>query len=238
MYDTSASIPYFKKKLARYGFGSCGPRGFLGTYSSHLLLEKDLEAYFDQPALVFSSNATVVVSSVGSVSPDYCVVFEEASPEISRLREQFRCVLVEESDFTAEKFPAPLEELVHQKLNAWVCFDSSADVPAVLRVAQKYRLRTLMNDLGFLVDGRTKRGTCERLRDLGFDVHNSDLDLVTASFEHVFGIPGGCCSGAQLLIGNMRTAANGYCFSASAPPALMDAVRHAMRVVLGVEMRE
>ena len=95
-----------------------------------------------------------------------------------------------------------------------------------------------MNDLGFLQSGPTKRGTCEKLRSEGVDVHNSDIDLITASFEHVFGIQGGCCSGAQLLIGNMRTAANGYCFSASAPPALMDAVRHAMRVVLGVQMKE
>ena len=82
IYDTSASIPYFKKKLAKYGFGSCGPRGFLGTYTSHLLLEKDLEDYFDQPAIVFSSNATVIVSSIGSVNPDYCVVFEGASADI------------------------------------------------------------------------------------------------------------------------------------------------------------
>lgn len=107
VYDTSASVPYFKKKLARYGFGSCGPRGFLGTYTSHLLLERDLEAYFDQPALVFSSNATVVVSSVGSVGPDYCILFKGASPEVQRLKEQFRCVEIEESDFSAEKFSSP-----------------------------------------------------------------------------------------------------------------------------------
>lgn len=135
VYDTSASVPYFKKKLAKYGFGSCGPRGFLGTYTSHLLLEKDLEDYFDQPAIVFSSNATVVVSSIGSVNPDYCVVFENASADIQRLKEQYKCIEIAENAFTSEQFGETLAELARMKLNAWVCFDSTANVPAVLKTA-------------------------------------------------------------------------------------------------------
>ncbi|CAL6111642.1 Serine_palmitoyltransferase 1 [Hexamita inflata] len=93
---------------------------------------------------------------------------------------------------------------------------------------------TLMNEKGFLQLGKTKRGTAEHLNDkAGKEViSNRDIDLITTSFEDTFGIPGGACSGAMLLIGNMRTAALGYCYSASQSPSLVAVIRWMMREIL------
>ena len=40
------AIPYFIKYLKKYGFGACGPRGFLGSFTPHLLLERDIGAMY------------------------------------------------------------------------------------------------------------------------------------------------------------------------------------------------
>ncbi|CAL6081868.1 Serine_palmitoyltransferase 1 [Hexamita inflata] len=234
IFDTNKAIDYFKTQLNKYGFGSCGPRGFLGSFTSHLKLEKDLEDYYDATSIIFSSFASTIQSSLSSVVPDFVICFDNCSPEIRRLQESQKVIIISEADFIAKKFSAELTQLLAQPMNAWVVFDSTSLSVELMNVCNQFKLRTLMNEKGFLQLGKTKRGTAEHLNDkAGKEViSNRDIDLITTSFEDTFGIPGGACSGAMLLIGNMRTAALGYCYSASQSPSLVAVIRWMMREIL------
>ncbi|CAL5997851.1 Serine_palmitoyltransferase 1 [Hexamita inflata] len=234
IFDTNKALDYFKTQLDKYGFGSCGPRGFLGSFTSHLMLEKDLEDYYDAPSIIFSSFASTIQSSLSSVVPDFVICFDNCSPEVRRLQESQKVIIISEADFLAKKFSAELTQLLAQPMNAWVVFDSTSLSVELMKVCNQFKLRTLMNEKGFLQLGKTKRGTAEHLNDkAGKEViSNRDIDLITTSFEDTFGIPGGACSGAMLLIGNMRTAALGYCYSASQSPSLVAVIRWMMRDIL------
>ncbi|TNJ28129.1 Serine palmitoyltransferase 1 [Giardia muris] len=77
---------HLRKAIARYGVGSCGPRGFFGTLTPHIILERELTALLDQPALIYSSASAVIPSAlcVFCTDGDLLVSAYDASPEIIR----------------------------------------------------------------------------------------------------------------------------------------------------------
>ncbi|CAL6111641.1 Serine_palmitoyltransferase 1 [Hexamita inflata] len=143
IFDTNKAIDYFKTQLNTYGFGSCGPRGFLGSFTSHLMLEKDLEDYYDAPSIIFSSFASTIQSSLSSVVPDFVICFDNCSPEIRRLQESQKVIVISEADLITEKFSAELTQLLAQPMNAWVVFDSTSLSVDLLKVCNQFKLRTL-----------------------------------------------------------------------------------------------
>lgn len=49
----------------KYGVGSCGPRGFYGTFDVHLDLENDLKNYFEEEsAIIYSSDVATIPSII------------------------------------------------------------------------------------------------------------------------------------------------------------------------------
>lgn len=58
-----------KEGVRKYGVGSCGPRGFYGTYDAHLKMEAELAQFFGvEEAIVFSS----AYATVSSTIPAFC----------------------------------------------------------------------------------------------------------------------------------------------------------------------
>ncbi len=54
-----------KAGVLKYGVGSCGPRGFYGTFDVHLQVETDLAKFFGvEEAIVFSSGYATVSSTI------------------------------------------------------------------------------------------------------------------------------------------------------------------------------
>jgi serine palmitoyltransferase len=54
-----------KQGVIKYGVGSCGPRGFYGTFDVHLQAEADLAKFFGvEEAIVFSSAYATVSSTI------------------------------------------------------------------------------------------------------------------------------------------------------------------------------
>ena len=52
-----------KLAMEKYGFGSCGPRGFYGTIDSHLFLENKVAKMFGTPSSIMYSDGASTVSS-------------------------------------------------------------------------------------------------------------------------------------------------------------------------------
>lgn len=251
----------FMKAAVRYwGVGSCGPRGFFGTTTAHIALENELELFMNQPAIVYSSAATVIPSVV----PVYCqpgdtvVIDRECSPEIRRAVMNVRGLVEARlprafgesaiqtwSEGSLDCDPDLAAVLRAREApgappagNLWLIVDSVtsdsalADLPLILHLARRYRLRILLNDsLGIGVLGATGRGLAEYWGDKGFAVSNASLDLVCASLETALGGVGGLCSGAPHLTEQQRNAGLGYCFSAAAPPSTCEVVRYNLRQV-------
>ncbi|CAL5980789.1 Serine_palmitoyltransferase 1 [Hexamita inflata] len=234
IFDTNKALDYFNTQLSKYGFGSCGPRGFLGTFTSHLMLEKDLGDYFDSSSIIFPSFASVIESALITVLPDYVICFKNCSPEILRLSESQKVISISSAEFVSQLFSPELTQLLSLKMNGWVVFDSTSLSVELLNVCSKFKLRSLMNEKGFLQLGKCKRGTTEEINENAKQtvISNRDIDLITVSFEELFGIPGGACSGSLIHVGNMRIAAPSYCFSSSQSPSLVAVIRWMMRDIL------
>ncbi|CAL5990158.1 Serine_palmitoyltransferase 1 [Hexamita inflata] len=233
IFDTNKALDYFNTQLSKYGFGSCGPRGFLGTFTSHLMLEKDLGDYFDSSTIIFPSFASVIESALITILPDFVICFKNCSPEILRLSESQKVISISSAEFVSQLFSPELTQLLSLKMNAWVVFDSTSLSVELLNVCSKFKLRTIMNEKGFLQLGKCKKGTVEEINeDAETKISNRDIDLIAVSFEEVFGIPGGACSGSLIHVGNMRIAAPSYCFSSSQSPSLIAVIRWMMRDIL------
>ena len=116
------------------------------------MLERDLEAVVDQPAIVFSSYASVVLSAVQAMAPDFVISFKNSRPEIQRLIQAVKVIEVDYEDFLQGKLPEGLESLLIMRLNKWIVFDAFdsahrlVDLPKILQFAERYSVKTLLND--------------------------------------------------------------------------------------------
>ncbi len=79
-----------RSTVARYGVGSCGPRGFYGTFDVHLDLEQQLAAFMGtQEAIIYSYDTATITSVIPAFAsrPDLLVV-DEACRWVGRLGRQ------------------------------------------------------------------------------------------------------------------------------------------------------
>lgn len=118
---------------------------------------------------------------------------------------------------------------VKHDTNVNAIFVFSKNIIETLRFCDKNFVRTLLVDDKFLVD--KKLGIVDELQ-AKWEIKTSDFDLICGSFEKRFGLPGGFACGSDLLIGNMRTMAPGYVFSASCPPSVCAILRVLIREAL------
>lgn len=72
--------------IERYGVGSCGPRGFFGTLTPHVMVEREFTAFFNQPAILYPSAAVVIPSALPILcgKGDVLLISEVHSLEIAR----------------------------------------------------------------------------------------------------------------------------------------------------------
>lgn len=72
--------------IERYGVGSCGPRGFFGTLTPHVMVEREFTAFLNQPAILYPSAAVVIPSALPILCSkgDVLLVSEIHSLEIAR----------------------------------------------------------------------------------------------------------------------------------------------------------
>ncbi|KAA3681133.1 serine palmitoyltransferase, partial [Paragonimus westermani] len=230
-------------QMKRYGVGSCGPRGFYGTFDVHLELEQTIAQFLNvEKAVVYSFGAATFSSAIPSYAKRTDVIF--ADEGLSHTA--FQGIVASRSHvrFFRHNDLAHLEELLQAQAmkdtndpqrashtrrflvieGLYLNYGDMCPLPKLVELKYKYKVRILLDEtLSFGVLGATGKGVTEYY---GVDIE--DIDLICGSLETALGVCGGFCAGTNYVVRHQELSGQGYCFSASLPPMLASAARTAI----------
>ncbi|GAB0488822.1 hypothetical protein MMPV_000032 [Pyropia vietnamensis] len=243
-YQSMAAHPAVKAAcrdtLTKLGCGSCGPRGFYGTATPHLLAEAALARYAGAPeAILYSFGGATASSAVPAFCKrgDVCVADDGVGPDLVRgmLLSRATIVWYAHNDMTA--LGAALAAItdgdrrggggatsqrrfiVTEAVSS--TYGDVAPLATIVALRRTHRFRLILDEshsLGVL--GAAGGGL---LAATG--VANADVDVRVADLGAAFGTVGGMCVGSEpAVVDHQRLSGAGYCFSAAQPPFLATAV--------------
>ena len=218
--------------IEKYGVGSCGPRGFYGSFDIHLEVEARLADFFHGQACILYSDG---IATLASVIPAFSkrgdlIVCDDAvhfgiqqGIRLSRSNvlyykhndmEDLERILrqVQEKELRQPQGKLNRRFIITEGISEH-CGDV-APLPHIIRLKQRYRYRLILDDsfaIGVL--GNTGRGSLEH-----WSVDSEQCDLYCASLDHSTATVGGFCIGSNQVVDHQRLSGAGYCFSASSPP--------------------
>uniref|UniRef100_H2ZH95 Serine palmitoyltransferase 1 n=1 Tax=Ciona savignyi TaxID=51511 RepID=H2ZH95_CIOSA len=232
--------------VSKYGVGSCGPRGFYGTFDVHLDLEKRIAEFTGtECAIIYSYGFATVASAIPAYSKRGDVLFvDEASCFAiqkgvhasrskviyfkhndmddleSKLKQQ---EIMEGND--AKKSKVTRKFMVVEGL--YMNTGQICDLPRLVELKYKYKVRLFVEEsLSFGVLGDTGRGVTEH-----FNIPVEKVDMICGSLEYSLASTGGFCCGSEYIITHQRLSGLGYVFSASLPPLLARAAIEAIDIM-------
>jgi serine palmitoyltransferase len=181
--------------ISRYGTGSCGPRGFLGTVDVHLDLEKKLRDFLSaEDCIIYSSQYATVISFISCMvgRHDVLVVDRGAKhaiklgADLSRARvEWYEHNDMQDLHRVWEKLlPLRQSGKIPFTSRIWLVAEALSEnfgdicpLPDILKMKEKYCFRVVLeesNSIGVL--GKTGRGLTEH-----FGVPLSSVECVVGS---------------------------------------------------------
>jgi serine palmitoyltransferase len=229
-------------KLNEVGCGTCGPRGFYGTTTDHLNLEKTIADFLGtECAIVYSHH----VSTASSVIPAFIkkddVVMLRSDPigtcsltasgvRLSKASNVSSWTSCEELEALLKAAAASATLRTDPYSRIWILCEGGTphlDLKRIVELKLAFGAYLLLDDTYCIgVTGSAGRGTVERC-----GVRVSDIDCLIGSLEHAFGAVGGFCAGRADIIEHQRLYGDGYCFSASAPSCLTVAAMKAIEFI-------
>ena len=235
-------------KLNEVGCGTCGPRGFYGTTTDHLTLEKTIAEFMGtENAIVYSHHASTASSVIPAFIKKDDLVLLRTDPintcsttasgvKLSRAVNVSTWTTCEELETLLSSAAASASLRTDPYFRVWIlCEGGSAhlDLKKIVELKLAYGAYILLDDTFCIgVMGATGRGTVERC-----GVRVADIDCLIGSLEHAFGSVGGFCAGRSDIIEHQRLYGDGYCFSASAPACLTTAAYKAIQYLESEEGR-
>ncbi|KAL0963188.1 hypothetical protein UPYG_G00350870 [Umbra pygmaea] len=232
--------------LKKYGVGTCGPRGFYGTFDVHLELEDHLAKFMGtEEAIIYSYGFATIASAIPAYSKRGDIVFvdEAACFSIQKGLQASRSFikyfkhndmedlerLLKEQEFEDQKNPRKAR-VTRRFIVVEGLYINTADVcplPDLVKLKYKYKVRIFLEEsMSFGVLGKHGRGVTEH-----FGVNMDDIDLISANMENAVASIGGFCCGRSFVIDHQRLSGQGYCFSASLPPMLAAAAIEALNIM-------
>jgi len=233
--------------IRRYGVGSCGPRGFYGTFDVHLKLEEKIAEFMSlEETALYSYGFATISSAIPSYAKKGDIIFvdEEVNFAIQKGLQASRSTIVyfRHNDYNH------LEDLLDQqakrdsknprkaKSQRRFCvvegiYQKTGTICPLVQVNQlclKHKVRLFVDEsisLGAL--GNTGRGITEH-----FNVPVQDIDFIAGTMEYAFASFGGFIVGSSYVVDHQRISGLGYCFSASLPPFLAGAGMKAVEVLM------
>ncbi|XP_046870723.1 serine palmitoyltransferase 1 isoform X5 [Hypomesus transpacificus] len=232
--------------LKKYGVGTCGPRGFYGTFDVHLELEDRLAKFMrTEEAIIYSYGFATIASAIPAYSKRGDIVFvdEAACFSIQKGLQASRSFIkyFKHNDMEDLERLLKEQEIEDQKnlrkakvTRRFVVVEglyiNTADVcplPELVKLKYKYKVRIFLEEsMSFGVLGEHGRGVTEH-----FGVNIDDIDLISANMENAVASIGGFCCGRSFVIDHQRLSGQGYCFSASLPPMLAAAAIEALNIM-------
>ncbi|KAJ1207650.1 hypothetical protein NDU88_003040 [Pleurodeles waltl] len=232
--------------LNTYGVGTCGPRGFYGTFDVHLELEQRLAKFTKtEEAIIYSYGFSTIASAIPAYSKRGDIVFvdEAACFAIQKGLQASRSHikyfkhndiadlerLLKEQEVEDQKNPRKAR-VTRRFIVVEGLYMNTGDIcplPELVKLKYKYKVRIFVEEsLSFGVLGEHGRGVTEH-----FGINIEDIDLVIANMENALASVGGFCCGRSFVIDHQRLSGQGYCFSASLPPLLASAAIEALNVM-------
>ncbi|KAF4019526.1 hypothetical protein G4228_011242 [Cervus hanglu yarkandensis] len=196
--------------LKKYGVGTCGPRGFYGTFDVHLDLEDRLAKFMKtEEAIIYSYGFATIASAIPAYSKRGDIVFVDKAAcfaiqkGLQASRSDIK--LFNHNDMDDLERLLKEQEIEDQKN------------PRKARVTRRF----------IIVEGLyMNTGTVCPLPEL-----IDDIDLISANMENSLASIGGFCCGRSFVIDHQRLSGQGYCFSASLPPLLAAAAIEALNIM-------
>eukprot|EP01028_Stygiella_incarcerata_P012373 TRINITY_DN755_c0_g2_i1.p1 TRINITY_DN755_c0_g2~~TRINITY_DN755_c0_g2_i1.p1 ORF type:complete len:495 (-),score=144.03 TRINITY_DN755_c0_g2_i1:1567-3051(-) len=228
-----------ERTIRKYGCGTCGPRGFYGTFDVHLALEDRIQRFFGTEAcILYSYGFATVASAIPAFAKrgDFLIVDEaiskaiQAGVSISRSKTNiFKHNDVKDLEDHMIAFnKKELEKgIVTRKFvvieGLYLNRGDIAPLKEIVALCRKHQYRLMMDDtMGIGVLGETGRGTCEHC-----GVDPMEVDILTGALDAAMASMGGFCIGGEHVCDHQRLSGSGYCFSASQPPYLVTAAHKA-----------
>uniref|UniRef100_A0A1A8JYM9 Serine palmitoyltransferase 1 n=1 Tax=Nothobranchius kuhntae TaxID=321403 RepID=A0A1A8JYM9_NOTKU len=232
--------------LKKYGVGTCGPRGFYGTFDVHLELESRLAAFMKtEEAIIYSYGFATIASAIPAYSKRGDIIFvdEAACFSIQKGLQASRSFikyfkhndmedlerLLKEQELEDQKNPRKAR-VTRKFIVVEGLYMNTSDVcplPDLVKLKYKYKVRIFLEEsLSFGVLGEHGKGVTEH-----FGVNMDDIDLISANMENAVASIGGFCCGRSFVIDHQRLSGQGYCFSASLPPMLAAAAIEALNIM-------
>uniref|UniRef100_A0A8C9ZTE9 Serine palmitoyltransferase 1 n=1 Tax=Sander lucioperca TaxID=283035 RepID=A0A8C9ZTE9_SANLU len=232
--------------LKKYGVGTCGPRGFYGTFDVHLELESRLANFMKtEEAIIYSYGFATIASAIPAYSKRGDIIFvdEAACFSIQKGLQASRSFikyfkhndmedlerLLKEQELEDHKNPRKAR-VTRKFIVVEGLYINTADIcplPELLKLKYKYKVRIFLEEsMSFGVLGEHGRGVTEH-----FGVNIDDIDLISANMENAVASIGGFCCGRSFVIDHQRLSGQGYCFSASLPPMLAAAAIEALNIM-------
>ncbi|XP_023602775.1 serine palmitoyltransferase 1 isoform X3 [Myotis lucifugus] len=196
--------------LKKYGVGTCGPRGFYGTFDVHLDLEDRLAKFMKtEEAIIYSYGFATIASAIPAYSKRGDIVFVDRAACFAIQKglqaSRSNIKLFEHNDMADLERLLKEQEIEDQKN------------PRKARVTRRF----------IVVEGLyMNTGTICPLPEL-----IDDIDLISANMENALASIGGFCCGRSFVIDHQRLSGQGYCFSASLPPLLAAAAIEALNIM-------
>ncbi|CAG5867097.1 unnamed protein product [Menidia menidia] len=221
--------------LKKYGVGTCGPRGFYGTFDVHLELESRLANFMKtEEAIIYSYGFATIASAIPAYSKRGDIIFvdEAACFSVQKGLQASRSFikyfkhndmedlerLLKEQELEDQKNPRKAR-VTRKFIVVEGLYINTADVcplPELVKLKYKYKVRIFLEEsMSFGVLGEHGKGVTEH-----FGVNIDDIDLISANMENAVASIGGFCCGRSFVIDHQVRATGG-------PPGYMEEPRSA-----------
>nr|XP_002132110.1 serine palmitoyltransferase 1 isoform X1 [Ciona intestinalis] len=232
--------------VSKYGVGSCGPRGFYGSFDVHLELEKRIAKFTGtECAIIYSYGFATIASAIPSYSKrgDILYVDEACCFAIQKGVQASRSNVVYFKHNDMEDLESKLrhQEMLDKKdvkkssvtrkfmvvEGIYMNTGEICDLPRLVDLKYKYKVRLFVEEsLSFGVLGQHGRGVTEH-----YNIPVEKVDMMCGSMEYSLASTGGFCCGREYVIDHQRLTGLGYVFSASLPPLLACAAIEAIDIM-------
>jgi serine palmitoyltransferase len=231
--------------IDKYGVGSCGPRGFYGSFDVHINLEKKIADFYEvEEAILYSDGIACVSSVIPAFAKKGDVILCDESVHYG-IQQGLTLCKAKVSYFRHNDMDQ-LEDLMKQTIKrdrgrkvttrrfviVEGVYQNVGDIcplPKIVQLKNQYKFRIIMDDsFGIGVLGSTGRGTCQH-----FGVQPvKDVEVIVATLDTAVASVGGFCVGEHAVIDHQRLSGAGYVFSASSPPYTSTASMTSLGIIM------
>lgn len=223
--------------VEKYGFGTCGPRGFYGTTALHLELEEAIARFLGMESTIFYSFGGCTASSVIPAlirGGDIVVVDINAHYGIKAGLRLCRGAVIHWTNLNDtvsidKALQEPMKDASGRKFIIAEGLSQRtgevAQLHDLVSLKEKRNAFLILDEtLSFGTLGKNGRGLTEHC-----GIPCEKVDALIGSLEHAVPGMGGFCAGSVPLVKHQRLYGAGYCFSASAPASACAASAETIR---------